>query len=182
LGFAYKKDTGDTRESAAIGIVTNLVDEGAKIAIYDPRVKEEQIWRDLHCATDDTDVTDSCVSIHTDVYSACADAHAIVILTEWDEFSNKLPKAIPSIQEDYNKTAVVKAGSGTSPQKPQMDWARVAKHMLRPMFVFDGRNVVDGPALEGLGFRVECIGKASASSGLSGGSLSERSGSPRLSF
>ena len=59
-----------------------------------------------------------------------------------------------------------------------MDWARVAKSMLRPMFVFDGRNVVDCGALEELGFRVECIGKVGSGpgSGVSGGSAG---GSPR---
>lgn len=38
LGFAFKKDTGDTRESPAIHVAKTLLDEGAKLHIYDPKV------------------------------------------------------------------------------------------------------------------------------------------------
>lgn len=38
MGFAFKKDTGDTRESPAIGVSTTLLDEGARLHIYDPKV------------------------------------------------------------------------------------------------------------------------------------------------
>lgn len=47
LGFAFKKDTGDTRASAAITLVKHFRDEGAKISIYDPKVPEHQYWLDL---------------------------------------------------------------------------------------------------------------------------------------
>lgn len=39
LGFAFKKNTGDTRESPAIYVAKTLLDEGAKLHIYDPKVK-----------------------------------------------------------------------------------------------------------------------------------------------
>jgi UDP-glucose 6-dehydrogenase len=39
LGFAFKKDTGDTRESPAIHVARTLLDEGAKLHIYDPKVR-----------------------------------------------------------------------------------------------------------------------------------------------
>lgn len=42
LGFAFKKNTGDTRESAAISVAKHLMDEGAKLSIYDPKVNIEQ--------------------------------------------------------------------------------------------------------------------------------------------
>lgn len=47
FGFAFKKNTGDTRESAAITLVKNFLDEGANVSIYDPKVPFEQIRRDL---------------------------------------------------------------------------------------------------------------------------------------
>lgn len=47
LGFAFKKDTGDTRASAAIDLAKGFRSEGANIAIYDPKVPEHQIWTDL---------------------------------------------------------------------------------------------------------------------------------------
>jgi UDPglucose 6-dehydrogenase len=47
LGFAFKKDTGDTRCSASITLIKQFRDEGAQISIYDPKVKEHQYWLDL---------------------------------------------------------------------------------------------------------------------------------------
>ena len=81
LGFAFKKDTNDTRESAAIYVCKDLLDEQAQISIYDPKVTEAQIRRDLALADDD-----SSVSVCADAYEAVQDAHAVLILTEWDEF------------------------------------------------------------------------------------------------
>lgn len=93
LGFAYKKDTGDTRESTAITVVNNLLAENAQISIYDPKVTESQIMRDLG-ENNDLEALKSSVKVHTDPYDACDDAHAVVILTEWDMFSNKTPAAV----------------------------------------------------------------------------------------
>ena len=47
LGFAFKADTNDTRESSAISICKNLLVEGAKLSIHDPKVNENQIKFDL---------------------------------------------------------------------------------------------------------------------------------------
>lgn len=81
LGFAFKKDTNDTRESPAICVCSDLLEEQADIAIYDPKVTEAQIRRDLGVTGEDTHVT-----ICTDAYQATKDAHAVLVLTEWDEF------------------------------------------------------------------------------------------------
>lgn len=81
LGFAFKKDTNDTRESAAIYVCGDLLEEQANIAIYDPKVPEAQIRRDLAVADDNPYVT-----VCADAYEATKDAHAILVLTEWDEF------------------------------------------------------------------------------------------------
>jgi len=80
LGFAFKKDTGDTRETPAIDVCKALIAEKASIAIYDPKVAREQIYSDLGKETIET------IEIDDDAYIACAGAHAIAILTEWDEF------------------------------------------------------------------------------------------------
>lgn len=80
LGWAYKKDTGDTRESAAIGIAGQLLAEGALLAIYDPQVSEEQIYRDLEQRTPEAR---SRIEITRDACTACVGACAVVILTEW---------------------------------------------------------------------------------------------------
>ena len=81
LGFAFKKDTNDTRESAAIHVCKNLLEERASLAIYDPMVSEAQMRRDLGLTA-----ADSSITVCADAYEATRDAHAILILTEWDEF------------------------------------------------------------------------------------------------
>ena len=81
LGFAFKKDTNDTRESAAIYVCKHLLEEQAQLAIYDPKVSEAKIRQDLQLSEDNTSVT-----VCADAYAATKDAHAVLILTEWDEF------------------------------------------------------------------------------------------------
>lgn len=132
LGFAFKANTSDTRESPAISLVSSFVAETAQVAIYDPRVTELQIWKELQSNGRNLDLLKLHVTICRSVYAACEDADAVVVVTEWDEFSNL-----------------------------NMNWERIAKRMRRPMFVFDGRNMLDSAELEKLGFRVETIGKAS---------------------
>lgn len=79
LGFAFKKDTNDTRESSAISVCKRLIEERAHLAIYDPRVSVEQIYKEL-------DVGENGVVCCKNSYEAARGAHAVVILTEWDEF------------------------------------------------------------------------------------------------
>ncbi|NP_001279681.1 UDP-glucose 6-dehydrogenase [Callorhinchus milii] len=140
LGFAFKKDTGDTRESTSIYISKYLLDEGAKLHIYDPKVPKEQIIQDLSQPNISHDLPDqvSClVTVCTDAYEACKGSHAIIICTEWDEFQ-------------------------------VLDYGVIYKNMLKPAFVFDGRRVLDGlhSKLQKLGFQIETIGKKVAGQGV----------------
>jgi UDPglucose 6-dehydrogenase len=89
LGFAFKKDTSDTRESPAITLVKNLVAEGAQVAIYDPCVTGQQIWTELLADGIEIDLVTRNAEVFANVYDACDEADAIVIATEWDEFSNR---------------------------------------------------------------------------------------------
>jgi UDPglucose 6-dehydrogenase len=88
LGFAFKKDTNDTRESAAIQICRDLIHERAQLAIYDPRVDANQIREDLLYAGVTEELFATHVEICTDPYAATDGAHALATLTEWDEFRN----------------------------------------------------------------------------------------------
>lgn len=81
LGFAFKKDTNDTRESAAIYVCQDLLEEQANLTIYDPKVPESQIRHDLGLGLEDDSI-----EVCADAYEATKDAHAVLILTEWDEF------------------------------------------------------------------------------------------------
>merc|ERR1719161_2172778 len=80
LGYAFKKDTGDTRETPAIDVCKFLIYEKAKLAIHDPKVEREQIYQDLGTETS------KLIEIDDDPYISCTGAHAIAILTEWDAF------------------------------------------------------------------------------------------------
>ncbi|CAG9770571.1 unnamed protein product [Ceutorhynchus assimilis] len=86
LGFAFKKNTGDTRESAAIYVAKTLLDEGASINIYDPKVEQPQIYEDLKYEGVSAERLKSSVNIFPDAYSATNQCHAVVLCTEWDEF------------------------------------------------------------------------------------------------
>lgn len=136
-GWAFKKDTNDTRESAAIYVCRDLLRERAKLHIYDPRVSREQIHKDLHYAmadnngqvsTVDRQLVEQNVSIAVDSYQAAQDAHAIAVMTEWDEFK-------------------------------RLDFSRIFGSMPQPAFIFDGRNILDRDLLANIGFEVHAIGK-----------------------
>ena len=82
LGFAFKKDTNDTRESAAIAVVRGLLEENATVVVYDPKVPADEIRRDVLGAGR----TDERLVVVGSAGEAAEGAHAIAVLTEWDEF------------------------------------------------------------------------------------------------
>ncbi len=82
FGFAFKKDTNDTRESAAIAVCRDLLAEQARVVVYDPKVPADEIRRDILGAGKE----DPRLTIVTDPYEAAVSAHAVAIVTEWDEF------------------------------------------------------------------------------------------------
>lgn len=85
LGFAFKKNTADTRESPAIDVVGQLLLEGATVNLYDPWVKADQCRAELLEHGYTKDHTKHLI-IHSDPYEACDGSSAIVTCTEWDEF------------------------------------------------------------------------------------------------
>ena len=78
LGFAFKADTDDTRESPAIPICQELLHDGASLRIHDPRVSDADISRQL----------EGSFSRHDTVEEACVDADAVIILTDWSEYQH----------------------------------------------------------------------------------------------
>lgn len=128
LGWAFKKDTNDTRESAAIYVADALLDEQAEIVVYDPKVTAEQIYADLdYLNTRLPDENRKLVKIVNDPYKALTNAHAIAILTEWEEFKT-------------------------------YDWQAIYINMIKPAFVFDGRKILNKNTMQKSGFKYYAIG------------------------
>jgi UDPglucose 6-dehydrogenase len=90
LGFAFKKNTGDARESPAVDVIRTLLDEQpAEIAIFDPYCDEDDILREIG-----SDATAGPVRIYTDPYQACSEANAVLVVNDCDQFRNH-PAARP---------------------------------------------------------------------------------------
>lgn len=129
FGWAFKKDTNDTRESAAIYVTDYLLDEQAEIVVYDPKVKEEQIYADLdYLNTRSEEENRRLVTVVSSPEEATKDAHAVAVLTEWDEFTT------------YN-------------------WETIYNNMLKPAFLFDGRKILDSSSMKEIGFKHFAIGE-----------------------
>ena len=127
-GWAFKKDTNDTRESAAIYVADALIEELAEITVYDPKVSEAQMLSDLnYLGTRSPEENERYLKVVNDPYEAAIKAHAIVILTEWDEFKT-------------------------------YDYQSIFEKMLKPAFIFDGRRLLDKTTLKEQGFKVYNIG------------------------
>lgn len=131
LGFAFKKDTNDTRESAAIAVCRDLLAEQARVMVYDPKVSAEEIRRDVlgdKVAPSSLARADAQLSVAKNAYEAAEGAHVIAIATEWDEFK-------------------------------KLDYEKIFAAMTKPAFIFDGRNILDLAQLRKIGFRAHGIGK-----------------------
>jgi UDPglucose 6-dehydrogenase len=128
LGWAFKKDTNDTRESAAIYVADDLINEQAKISVYDPKVSRNKILKDLnYLETRADEENKDAILTFDNSYDACQGAHAVAILTEWDEFTT-------------------------------YDWKKIYDSMHKPAFIFDGRNILNAQELESIGFIYKGIG------------------------
>jgi len=84
FGFAFKKDTGDVRETPALTVCHMLMQDGAVVHVYDPKVKKEDAL--LEFKYHGMPVDESKLVFESSPAAAVDGAHAIVVLTEWDEF------------------------------------------------------------------------------------------------
>ena len=130
LGFAFKADTNDTREAPAIRICRDLLEEGAQLAIHDPKVAVDQIARDLHQeAAPQADALSGTGSWAEacSVEEALTGADAVLVLTEWQDYRN-------------------------------LNWTSLADRMRKPAWVFDARAVTDHEQVRSAGLNLWCVG------------------------
>ena len=115
LGFSFKSNTNDTRESPAIELCKNLLNEGAFLAINDPKVKKNQIEKDLNLnesSNQDIYSSEGGWYYEESVYNAIDNSDGIIILTEWDEYKN-------------------------------LDWEKISRITRQPAWIFDTRLIID---------------------------------------
>ncbi len=120
FGFAFKANTGDTRESPAIFIAKKLIEEKAELVITDPEA--------LNNARIDLNDIDGTISYIEDPYEASDGCDAIAVMTEWEIYKS-------------------------------LDFKKIYQSMVKPTFIFDGRNILDHKRLFDIGFNVFPIGK-----------------------
>lgn len=135
LGWAFKKETDDTRESAAIYVADKLLLDGAILHVYDPKVKSEKvmtdlifIWEKRGYTQDRIDKLLKRIFVEEKSCEAIENAHAVAILTEWNEFKI-------------------------------IDWETKFTKMKKPAFVFDGRNILEKKKMNDIGYQLFQLGK-----------------------
>ena len=131
LGFSFKENTNDTRESPAIGICRNLLNEGAFLSIHDVKVNEENIEKslaiDIFVSGNGFDKNIPNWEYQSNLYKAIENSHAVILLTSWEEYKT-------------------------------IDWGRVSLTVKSPFWVFDTRLILDTKNLEGLGLNIWQLG------------------------
>ncbi len=137
LGFAFKANTNDTRESAAITICKNLLNESANLLIYDPKVTASQIENDLKTSqTKSSEHDNSSLNEKSGSWKYCEsiknleifnNAYAVLVLTEWEEFR-------------------------------KLNWMTISKKMTPPAWVFDSRSIINTEEVKDAGLRLWRLG------------------------
>ena len=132
LGFSFKANTNDTRESPAISICKELINEGGNLFVYDPKVSHEQIKIDLNLpeARQEKDFNEGSWSYATSISEAIKSSDAIVIITEWEEFK-------------------------------YLNWKEIKSKMRNPSWIFDTRSIINISEAEKYGLKVWSVGKGS---------------------
>ena len=135
LGWAFKKDTNDSRESASIYVTDHLLEEGAHVCVYDPKVEEKRMINDLYNLWESNNTSKSEIESKlnrltvTQAHEECFNSSScIAILTEWDEFIT-------------------------------YDWNSLIQNMEKQHVIIDGRNILDRDKISRVANKFIAIGK-----------------------
>ena len=130
LGFAFKADTNDTREAPAIRICRDLLEEGAQLAIHDPKVTIQQMAREQQ--QEPAQLSDAISGIGSwdeagSEEEAVTGADAVLVLTEWQQYRD-------------------------------LNWMDLSGLMRKPAWVFDARAITDREQVRAAGLTLWCVG------------------------
>ena len=132
LGFAFKANTNDTRDSSAIQICKDLLNEGSHLIIYDPKVTKAQIEEDLSYKYENFDEINhfekNSLKVVNNIYDVFNNTDCVVVMTEWSDFYD-------------------------------IDWNLASKNMRKPGWVFDTRNILDHSKVKKSGLNLWVVGK-----------------------
>ncbi|KAI0467718.1 nucleotide sugar dehydrogenase [Xylaria cf. heliscus] len=219
LGFTFKANTSDMRESPTLDIIKTLLDEKpGELAIFDSRSNPAVVRREIEMAFSNQDMAGkdrSPIVVYSNVYEACRASNAVLITTECHEFSNTRSQALalpgckssqdidprpfahreptemeilslheflirssplsggdplqryeeePSCVENCPECELVKIGQGNPSgcyyrAGENVDWHKIAYHMKKPKWLFDGKGIINPGKMAALGIHVESIGR-----------------------
>ena len=129
MGFAFKKNTSDARESPAVDVIRTLLDEQpAEIAIFDPYCIQEEMLQEINPATTDHFL----VKIYTDPYEACMDSNAILVMTDCDQFKNDSLQRVRSTATSEAKLPSDHVSLALRTQEAEFLGSDFANYMLAP--------------------------------------------------
>ncbi len=131
LGFAFKENTNDTRESPSINICKDLINEGAFLTIHDERVSEETIKKDLESEKSDSKQfiykDGNNWNFKNDIYDAIENADALIIITEWQIYK-------------------------------EIDWKKISLKVKNPFWIFDTRSILNCDQIKKYGLNIWQMG------------------------
>lgn len=132
LGWSFKKNTNDSRESASIYLTYELLLKGFEVNVYDPMCSEEKIYSDLSELFEKNNKIHNKylknIRVYKDLYESINGTDIVALSTEWDEFID-------------------------------IDWNLVHRSSKGLIKIFDGRNILDTDKLKEIGFKIFSIGK-----------------------
>ncbi len=134
LGFSFKANTNDTRDSSAIQICKDLLNEGCNLIIYDPKVEKKQIEKDLSFDIFNRQekfrdkAEENNLIVAKNIYDVFDSSDCVVVMTEWSHFS-------------------------------EINWDLASKKMRKPGWVFDTRNIVDQKKVQKSGLNLWVVGR-----------------------
>ena len=118
LGFSFKSNTNDTRESPAIAIAKDLIDNGAELLVNDPKVTKNQIEKEIGIKElDIEEISYGKWEFVTDIYDASNGADAVILITDWDNYKN-------------------------------LNWEKISSLLRKPSWIFDTRGIISDDLLQ----------------------------------